>query len=217
MTRAELLQETRFVIGDDVEPFKVSDTILLRWLSDAQDKFCERTGFFEDSSAHSITTVDGTRSYAISERIVEVHKVFRADGTEIVKKSLLGGTTLATATGEPSYWFTDLETGKMSFHPVPDAEYVYTLKTHTMSEVPLNNKTDGVYDQDPSIPARFQQSLIEWAAFMLYSVHDQELQDKKKASDHYAAWRLALSEGRSAYTTLMGTQVSFEPNRGYVV
>lgn len=217
MTRAELLYEARFVIDDAVEPFMVSDDTLLRWLSEGQDKFCERTGYFRDASTYSVTTVADTKSYAISDRIVELHTILRADGSEVPRKRMSDLITYAEQTGEPVFWFSDDETGKISFYPTPDAEYVYTLTCHAMPSKPLNAKTNGTCTEDPAIPERFHSALIAWAGFKFYSVHDQEIQDQKKAADHYGEYRLLVSEGRSAYTTIHGTEAGLAPNQGYVV
>ena len=39
MTRAELLEETRHVVGDTLPPYAWSDTRLMMWLSEGQDTF----------------------------------------------------------------------------------------------------------------------------------------------------------------------------------
>jgi len=214
MTRAEMLAELREVVDDTVAPYAWSDARLLVYLAEGQDKFCEDTGFFTDRANYSITLVAGTEGYALDERVIEVMDVW-SGATKLGKfeerdRTELPSTwfpyTTSSATGLPQCWQTDRETGYITVYPVPtaaEAGTVLTLRVWRYSRYALD--ATGI---EPEIPARFQRACVEWAAFKAFTHHDQEKQDKIKASDHLNEYRMYVSDGVIALRRFHGQDTS---------
>lgn len=219
MTRAEMLAELRELVDDTVAPYAWSDVRLLAYLAEGQDKFCEDTGFFADRTNYSVTLVAGTESYALDDRVIEVMDVWNGstklgkfeerDRTDIPSKWFPYST--ASATGLPQCWQTDRETGYITVYPVPtaaEAGTVLTLRVWRYSQYALD-----ATGKEPEIPARFHRACTEWAAFKSFMHHDQEKQDKVKASEHLAEYKMYVASGAVALRRLQGmdTRVGAAP------
>ena len=137
MTRAEMLAELRELIDDTTSTHQLwSDTRLLAYLAEGQDKFCEDTGFFRDKSNFTIELETGVSTYDIPDRVIEVIDIF--DGKVKLGKILTGTAEVVypdwseevETTGRPRYWRTDNDTGMIELSPTPTAdenEDLYTL------------------------------------------------------------------------------------------
>lgn len=213
MTRAQLLDELKKVLRETTYDAAWGDTLLISYLSEGQDRFCEETGFFIDFSNYTVTLSSGVADYAIPSRAIEVLDVW--DGSRRLGKfeerhrsGPLGDAWLPgytdTAVGAPSCWQSDRSTGYITFYPTPGAAEqgkVYKLRLWRYSRFPLTqDDIDGVTVGDqpavPEIPERFQRSMIHYAAYMALLHHDMEKQDKVKASDHLAIFGQYVRDGR---------------------
>ena len=83
MTRADMLAELKVYLRETTYDAAWGDTLLLSYLAEGQDKFCEETGFFVDASNYTFATVAGTASYAIPSRTISVLDVFDSDGNRL--------------------------------------------------------------------------------------------------------------------------------------
>jgi len=150
-----MLAELRDVLNAAGTGVTWSDTQLLGYLAEGQDKFCEETGYFIDKTNYTITLATGTRSYAIPDRVIQVLEVF--DGTRKLTKLLTGndfdyigyydGTVDAITSGDPGVWTTDVETGKIEFDRAPTATEngsIFTLKVWRYSRYPLDRMSSTV-------------------------------------------------------------------------
>lgn len=213
MTRAEMLAELREVIDDTVVPYAWSDVRLLAYLAEGQDKFCEDTGYFRDASSHNLTLVAGTSSYAIPDRVIQVMDVM--DGSTRLGKfeeadrgeaqTPLHSVADIAQSGRPCAWQTDRETGSITLYPTPSADTageIFSLRVWRYSTDALNDT-----GAEPEIPARFQRACVEWAAFKAFTHHDQEKQDKIKASDHLVEYRMYVSDGVVALRRCQGQEI----------
>lgn len=213
MTRAEMLAELREVIDDTVVPYAWSDARLLAYLAEGQDKFCEDTGYFRDASSLKLTLVAGTASYAIPDRVIQVMDVM--DGSTRLGKfeeadrgeaqTPLHSVADIAQSGRPSAWQTDRETGSITLYPTPSADAageIFSLRVWRYSTDALNDT-----GAEPDIPARFQRACVEWAAFKAFTHHDQEKQDKIKASDHLVEYRMYVSDGVVALRRCQGQEI----------
>ena len=202
-----MLAELRDVLNAAGTGVTWSDTQLLGYLAEGQDKFCEETGYFVDKTNFSITLQTGVSSYDIPDRVIQVLEIW--DGTRKLEKLLTGEVFEGTlADGDPARWTTDQETGTIEFDRAPTATEngdEFTLRVWRYSQYDLAG--DGAApegggdapDAEPEIPSRFQRACIEWAAYKAFNHHDIETQDPVKAVDHLRSFELYVSDARTAF------------------
>ena len=224
MNRSQMLAELRDVISDLSVAGSWSDTRLLGYLSEGQDKFCEDTGYFGDITNYSLTLATGTAMYAIPPRAIQVMDIW--DGTKRLGKVLSDRVVAqdtelfalgSTATGRPSHWQTDQTTGFIKLTPTPtlaENGVILTLHVwrHSRYDLAGDGATAGV-PAEPEIPSRFHRACIEWAAYKAFMHHDVEAQDPVKAGDHLQAYRVYVSDGKNALRRIqnMETRVGSDP------
>lgn len=214
MRKSDLLTEARTLIGDTVEPYAWSDARLLYWMSEGQDKFCEQTGFWVDSTTYTITTVAGQQVYPIPARIITVRSIWD-DRRQLEDLSNAGMSTEDFADYDPQYpmhYELNSETGSITIlEPCVDG-VVLTIKAHRRSKVALNTTAGTV-----EIPEQFQLALPEYAAAKAFSDHDRELQDPVKATDHKKNFKDYVKDGKTAYRRISGEYADVVPNPLYAV
>ena len=146
MTRAELLEETRQVVGDTLSPYAWSDSRLVAWLSEGQDTFCRMTGFWQDATSFTLTTVLGQLDYTLPGRIISIKSVW--DGT----RQLIDGTGKTFSETDfsdvtvqrPLHYRLSKETGKLTLFEPPLADITLALRVHRRSLSPLTRKSSTV-------------------------------------------------------------------------
>jgi len=194
MIRSELLAELMDVLNDSTTAGVWAQSTLFNYLAEGQDKFCEQTGYFTDLSNFSITLQTGVAVYAIPDRVIQIQEIW--NGAVKLEKVTTGVVLETTATGAPSKWQTDQETGIIKLHPTPTAAEngdSYVLQVWRYSQNDLAEKGN-----DPEIPGRFQRACIEWAAYKAFMHHDMEAQDPVKAGDHLNAFGMYVKDGIAA-------------------
>ena len=146
MTRAELLEETRQVVGDTLSPYAWSDSRLVAWLSEGQDTLCRMTGFWQDASSYTLTTVLDQLDYMLPSRIISLKSVW--DGNrQLIDGS---GKTFSeldfsdTTAQRPLHYRMGKETGKLTLFEPPTAGVVLTLRVHRKSLSPLTRKSSTI-------------------------------------------------------------------------
>ena len=146
MTRAELLEETRQVVGDTLSPYAWSDSRLVAWLSEGQDTLCRMTGFWQDATSFTLTTVLGQLDYTLPGRIISIKSVW--DGT----RQLIDGTGKTFSETDfsdvtvqrPLHYRLSKETGKLTLFEPPLADITLALRVHRRSLSPLTRKSSTV-------------------------------------------------------------------------
>lgn len=215
MTRAELLAELYTVLNADTiaPPGGWSEPLLLRYLAEGQDKFCEETGFFRDIDTYQIALRAGVSLYAVSDRVIQILDIW--DGLrklgKVQQDSIVSDTWPvdfgSEVTGRPILWQTDQSTGFVKLFPTPTAaETSIVLALHTWRYSKYDLAGDGPVPEegptlpaDPEIPSRFQRACIEWAAYKAFNHHDMEAQDPVKAVDHLRMFDAYVADGVRAF------------------
>ena len=224
MNRAQMLAELHEVLNNASLNGAFEELTLLGYLSEGQDKFCEETGYFTDITNYALTLVTNTAVYAVPPRAIQIMDIW--DGTKKLGK-IRPDTVLAqdewpsdlgtAATGRPTHWQTDQTTGFIKLTPTPTAtESGVVLALHVWRYSRYDLAGDGASagtDAEPEIPSRFHRACIEWAAYKAFMHHDMETQDPVKASDHLAAFRQYVADGRQALRRVqnMETRVGSDP------
>ena len=217
MTWDDLLEELRGVVEDTVQPFAWSDTTLLGFLSEGQDKFCEDTGFFRDSS-QTITLEEGVTSYVVPARTIEILGIwygykkltFFPAGTDFTYANDDWSTPI---TGIPTAWRADDTTGSVTIYPIPSADMDgvdLSVKVWRYGADPLATSSTS-----PELPGRLQRACIEWAAYKVLNFHYAETQDPIKAKDHLEMYKSYVRDGISMFRRSHGIDASVGTDPAY--
>ncbi len=195
MTRDDMLAELQGVLNDSTTSGVWLEATLLGYLAEGQDKFCEQTGYFIDLSTFTLTLQTDVAVYPIPARVIQIIDIW--DGQKKLYKELIGEQVYETiVVGPPSRWRTDQETGIIKLTPTPTSDEdgdTLVLQVWRYSEDDLADT-----GADPEIPSRFRRACIEWAAYKAFMHHDMEAQDPVKASDHLAAFKAYVADGKLA-------------------
>ena len=210
-----MLAELRYVLNAVGTNRSWLDTTLEGYLSEGQDKFCEETGYFRDITNFTLTLQTGVAVYDIPDRIIQILDIW--DGLRKLSKILTGSAAVyyddstfpfyTDATGNPTMWMTDEETGVIKLSPTPTVTEngkVLVLQVWRYSLYDLAG--DGPVPEGggvappavPEIPSRFQRACIEWACYKAFNHHDTETQDPVKAVDHLNSFNAYVSDGIKA-------------------
>lgn len=228
MTRAEMLAELKAKIRETVVDPAWGDSRLLAWLAEGQDEFCFETGYFTDKSSYTITLVEGTKDYAIPDRVIQVLDVF--NGTIKLGKFQEEDRPLAssdwnpaddpTVATTPSAWQADGETGMITFNNTPaaaDAGTEFTLRVWRYSLYDLDDETAPTDPAEPEIPRRFHWAPIEWACSVALVDHDMEMQDPVKAAVHRSEFNRLVKSGKRFMRRQHGIETRVGSNPAYQV
>lgn len=224
MDREELIQELRVILDDVGYDPGWTDPVLVRALSEGQDRFCERSGFFVDDSTYTVETVAGTAGYVLSPRIITVLDVFDASG-RLLGKYQRGDVYPETPPGRPypdvgsnqaapSSWQTDASGRRLTLYPTPAEIQTITLKVWRRSEFAFS---DDMEEPELEIPEEFHFAPIEWAAYKLLRHHDMEKENKIKSTEHLMAFNDYVSDGKQAHRRIMGDVYRISGNPLYVI
>lgn len=214
-----MLTELRGIIDDSLARSAWSDALLLGWMAEGQDKFCEDTGFIVDLRSHKITLTENISIYDVPERVIEVFDIY--NGTQKLHRlpnNRVFVNTPMTDTppvGPPQCWRPDIETGSIIIYPAPNAVFdgvELGLHVQRYSFVPLDAAAPETY---PEIPTRFHRACVEWAAFKALNNHDAEAQDPIKAAEHLGFYRTYVKDGKRAFNRLHGQTIDAEPSLAY--
>lgn len=230
MLRATMLTELQSVLRSNPSFADWSQSILLGYLAEGQDRFCEKTGYFIDLSSFSITLQTGVSVYAIPDRIIQIIAIW--NGTFKLQKVDTGNVFStdswfqSTATGPPTAWQTDQETGVITVYPTPTANengtvlplQVWRYSLYDLAgDGPAPEGGGDASDAEPEIPSRFQRACIEWAAYKAFNHRDIETQDPVKAADHLKAFDMYVNDGIAAMRRFHGIETRVEPSPVYLV
>ena len=219
MLRTDMLAEVQRVTNIATSGGILSDAVLMAYLAEGQDKFCEQTGFFVDFITFQIVTTVGSAEYTLDPRIIEVQGLYDATNTVWLGRTSEQfrrdpGVTdrypvyFADSTADTSYWQTDRESGIVTLVPTPTTIRTFTLRTWRYPITALDNQTDSAYDTEPEIPTQFHWAPVEWAAYKVFMHHDMEVQDPVKAAEHLAIFRKYASEGAAHFRRLIRQEVT---------
>ena len=236
MNKAQLLAEFRLKADDTAgPPYAWSDERIIQWISEGQDIFCERTGFWTDKSTYGFTTMAGQRDYVLDPRIIQVNEVwdgqrrlhqytegdlprYRSDSGNPLDWPLSPdyGDGIVQPSGmilqrRPDAWQTDAETEKLTLFAPPPAGIFLAMHVWRYAKVPF--AVSGVLEAPP----RFHQAHVHYAVAQALNDHDRERQDLVKSADHLRIFNEGCAQGAVAFDRLNGATPRVEPSQYYVV
>ena len=231
MTRAAMLQELKTILHETSVDAAWGDTLLLSYMAEGQDKFCEETGYFVDSTNYTFTLVEGQHLYALDERIIKVKSVLdgarmlgKFQETDRYKQDFYAQTFPSDTSSSPYAWETDKDTGSLTLYTPPTAEDagdVYAMRVWRYSRYALNNNDivgdDTGVTAEPEIPQRFHRACVHWAAYKAMTHHDFEQQDSVKARDHKMIFEEYIANGKTAFENIRNARAQIAPSPIYTV
>lgn len=219
----QLLKELKHVLYESPYDGYWTDSMLLGYMAEGQDRFCEDTGYFIDPVSYTVITEADTQHYAISDRIIRVLNAYEGprelrrfeeqDSADFRDPSLI---EFQDPNGDPRPWAfqTDFNPGYLSLWPTPKSIRTIALRVW---RYPLKSLCESGLRTVVELPGPFQRAIIEYAAFKALNHHDQELQDTLKANDHFAAYQYYVDRGEESFRRKRGSEVRVGPSRAYVV
>lgn len=175
---------------DEQLPYLWSDSLILRYLDEAQTEFCRRTEGIEDSTS-SICTINvpaGADSVAISPKILKVRSVTIADTGRAVEVSSIeaerGHARLPA--GEPRTIILKLNAHKALIMPAAERDVVLNLDVMRLPLTPIESPGDEV-----EVDAMYDGTLMHYALYRAYSRPDPESMDRTRADYFLQAFERA--------------------------
>ena len=185
----------------DIRPdFLWSKAFILRALNESVRQACNRTNFLFDDTV-SITLVNGTASYPISQLTTQIEYVeFENKEVEHISKHDIQRKdpewrTRTVMTDKVVHYMMRGRT--LTFIPSPalvDDGKIVNLEVFRLPLLPLVDDTD-----TPEIPEEFHRDLIYWVLHEAYKKRDADAYNQEK-SDYYLA----------RFTEIFGEYVSSE-------
>ena len=219
-TAEQLLKELKHVLYESPYDGFWTDSMLLGYLAEGQDRFCEDTGYFVDPNEYTITTEEDVASYPFSSRIIRIMDVYDGDRAlrrfeEQSKASWKNPDLTEYEVNQTRLWGfqTDFAPGYVTIWPVPKDVRTLTLRVWRYAKKSLCESLQTQVE----IPLQFARAIIEYAAYKAYSHHDQELQDTLKATDHFTAYQYYVDRGEESFRRLRGAEQRVGPSPVYVV
>lgn len=173
-------------------PYLWPSTFIVQALNDAQWEACRRARLIIDSTTPvvcRITLAAGAPSYPVHESVIFIRRAklsTRAEplGFARVRDMDEHVPDWEAETGEVVGWVADYTTGRFRPYRIPTAAEVPASVTLTVVRGPLKAMKEA--GDKPEIHPRFHYNLVHWALFRMYSVHDSQTYNPKKAAEHAA-------------------------------
>lgn len=180
MNTTELLDVFREEVSDQELPYLWSDSLIYRYIDDAQKWFCRLTYGIEDSRTFKITTSVDVEWYKIDTRILKLRDVVNLTtlGKPIsliaVEKMADNNLRFDGTKGSVKVLITGLEKNYLRTYPIPNVSEVLELRTFRLPNT-VEAGDDFEIDEQHHLP------LLDWVKHRAYNVHDAETYDAKKA------------------------------------
>lgn len=185
MTLQDILAEVRERVNDIGAPYLCSDDRFTRFLNEAQREACRRGRLLVDSTTTAICQINLVANqsvYPLDKRVLFVRRA-TIDGqsrplVRVHHRDLdPRGTEWMTETGDIDAWVVGLDTNALRLYRMPTATGVLRL---TVQRLPLVDITAS--GDEPEIPQRQHEKLIDWMEYRFYSTKDSELRDDSLAA-----------------------------------
>lgn len=200
MNSSEALEVFREEMNDEAEPFLWSDSLVFRYLDQAQKNFCRWTEGIEDSSTVAITraTLLATEEWVtLDPRVLKVREVVNlATGRPYKVHNMEDAARLGVVfngrAGAVEAFVTGLEKHKLRAWPTPVATTNLEMRVFRL---PLETITDAG-DQEFEIDEQHHMALLLWAKSMAYGKEDIETFDRSKRDDYEARFRAYCADAK---------------------
>lgn len=200
MNSTELLEVFREEMNDAAQPYLWPDTLLYRYLNEAQEMFCRLTEGIEDASTPEITRLmvtPGQEWYPLSRKILKVREavdVTTGRSLPIVNAEMTSeqGIRFDGREGALKLFVTGLQKHMLRAWPMPAFSTTVELRVFRL---PLEAITDAG-DQELEIDEQHHLALLMWVKARAYGKEDAETFDRRKADEYEVRFRNYCFEAR---------------------
>ena len=199
MTGAELLAMCRTRLRDTGTPVLWEDDLIFEYLNRAERIFAERTHVLQDYTSFTITTVDGTATYALDASVIAV-LLAQLDGelAPLHRINSIVRTMFSTVTSVPQC-YTVLGGIPATFALSPPADGIYTVNLG----VAVRPSVDITFVTEPSIPAQYHLDLVDYVVQECFIHPDADGFAPEMADIAGSRWISAVNQAkRDVYTTM---------------
>lgn len=189
MELAQIIEEARRRMDDEVEPYFISDTALINWANEAEREASERARLLYDQDAGPITEIPvepGRAQYPLDPRVqLIVGASFQRDNDLGWRKALdlrgldwieeRDGSASRTAS-RPEALADD---GRRTLHLWPTPSMAGVLRLAVYRD-PLERME--VEFDEPEIEERHHEGLVDWMLYRAWSRPDAESGDDARAA-----------------------------------
>ena len=190
MDGATFIKRFREETMDEQLPYLWSDSLILRYLDEAQTEFCRRTEGIEDSTS-SICTINvpaGADSVTVSPKILKVRSVTIADTGRALEISSIeaerGGFHLFA--GDPRTIVLKLNAREALIMPAAKRDIGLKLDVMRLPLNPIESPGDEV-----ELDAMYDGTLMHYALYRAYSRPDPDSMDRVRADYFLQAFERA--------------------------
>ena len=180
MDGATFIKRFREETMDEQLPYLWSDSLILRYLDEAQTEFCRRTEGIEDSTSSicAINVPAGADSVAISPKILKVRSVTVADTGRALEISSIEAERdhAHLPAGEPRTIVLKLNARKALIMPAAERDVVLKLDVMRLPLTPIESPVDEV-----ELDGMYDGTLMHYALYRAYSRPDPESMDRTRA------------------------------------
>lgn len=189
MNVAQLIQQLRYDLDDNVAPHLWLDDELLAYLNEAEREACRRARLLKDTETTAvcrITLSDEDDLITVDSRVLYVRRVKISTMTlPLVKKrrdqldcERPGWDTESSVT-YPEYWVMDTDSSKIRLVPPINITSGTVYAYLHVVRLPLADMTSS---GSPEIPARWHMSMRQWALYQAWMKQGEDTYNPNKAA-----------------------------------
>ena len=200
MNSSDALEVFREEMNDEATPYLWSDSLVFRYLDQAQKNFCRWTEGIEDSTTTAITQATVTAGVdwvELDKRVLKVREVVNVSTGRPYKVHNMEdaarlGVVFNGRVGQIEAFVTGLSKHMLRAWPLPTEDTDIELRVFRL---PLVDITDAG-DEEFEIDEQHHMALLLWAKAMAYGKEDAETFNKSKRDDYEVRFRSYCAEAK---------------------
>lgn len=206
--RNNILRDVTYRVGASSDEYLWTDETLIRYINEAERKFCRMTQCLRDKTTAAVTQVTlqpDVAEYVIDKRVLDVLDV-HIQGYQLrpSQNDALNGypgnvatgsvNVKASRRGRPLLFSLDEADRTLRLYPIPSEEFAGTIAYLRVARLPLNPLTKSNLAASPEVDEDYHLELLEWAAWRALRNHDVDAENMAKASAHKTRFLQAVDE-----------------------
>jgi hypothetical protein len=223
--RGPLLRDVSGAQSADEEDLLWSDEVLVRYINDGYQRFCELSMILEDATSAEATQIvlqADVTSYPLHQSVISVASAV-LDGKALRKVSTnqTHGNLPQVVGFSPSHvvsyrgvsaYIPDYNVGTFHVIGTPAEDEVGKVINLRVVRLPLVPLTLNDVNAVPEIHERYHLDILEWAAFRALRNHDNDAENMAKASAHSTRFERAVEEAKRTHEKRTFVGFSFIPS-----
>lgn len=191
MTGLELLAYVRTLIFDTKQPYLWPDSVIMRFMREAERIFCARTHILQKNIP--LAVVANQASHKVPNTVLKIYAVAINDNMLSPLTANAIHIHYAKSSGEPRAFSTGLDMRTITLYPVPDTNYTLDLYCAVYPDTPLDLSTE------PAVPLEYQHALCDYAAYKCLESNEVDGTNEAAASKFLLRWHESLLEAKREY------------------